>query len=176
MSSTTHPQGTFSRVGEEWLAAIESGQGRTPQVGDHATLHRRSGDLARVTLTANAGQRPLGKFGRVVYLFRFTDGWGSTPRREVSITEPGVYLRDGSVHRVQRGNSGRLYAKTMDLQNGGWQYAPGAVYSLEPGDRLTLEQAKQLGHAWGRCVVCGATLTDPKSIASGIGPVCASRV
>lgn len=41
--------------------------------------------------------------------------------------------------------------------------------------RLSLEEAKQFGKIYGFCVKCGATLTDEKSIAAGIGPVCASK-
>lgn len=32
------------------------------------------------------------------------------------------------------------------------------------------------GHATGECGVCGRLLTDPESVAAGIGPVCAGKV
>lgn len=37
---------------------------------------------------------------------------------------------------------------------------------------LSMEQAAQQGHMLGFCIRCGATLTDPQSVAEGIGPVC----
>jgi Family of unknown function (DUF6011) len=38
---------------------------------------------------------------------------------------------------------------------------------------LTEAAAGQLGKQFGICIRCGATLTDPVSVANGIGPVCA---
>jgi hypothetical protein len=37
------------------------------------------------------------------------------------------------------------------------------------------EAAKQYGRDSGRCAACGRDLTDPESIANGIGPICASK-
>jgi hypothetical protein len=37
---------------------------------------------------------------------------------------------------------------------------------------MSMEQAAQQGHMLGFCIRCGATLTDPTSVANGIGPVC----
>jgi hypothetical protein len=37
---------------------------------------------------------------------------------------------------------------------------------------MSLEQAAKQGHMLGFCIRCGATLTDPESVAAGIGPVC----
>jgi hypothetical protein len=41
---------------------------------------------------------------------------------------------------------------------------------------MTVEEAKAFGLLYGRCIVCGRTLTDEKSIADGIGPICAAKV
>lgn len=90
----------------------------------------------------------------------------------------GMYrTADGSVYRVKRSrDSGRLYAKSLDLLTGEFAYAAGAVYRLTAADRMTLSQAKFLGCEMGICIVCGATLTDPVSVAAGIGPICGGRV
>jgi len=48
--------------------------------------------------------------------------------------------------------------------------------SLQAAEQDPLEAAKQYGRMSGRCGVCGRDLTDPESIAAGIGPVCASRM
>lgn len=38
------------------------------------------------------------------------------------------------------------------------------------------QAAEDYGHQLGECSICGRTLTDPDSIARGIGPVCAGKV
>lgn len=53
------------------------------------------------------------------------------------------------------------------------KYAAKYLSGLAP---LTLEQAKAEGKLLGRCIRCGATLTDPVSVANGIGPVCQKYV
>ena len=74
--------------------------------------------------------------------------------------------------------SGREYAKVLDVESGRFEYKPGgmAIVRAESTVRLTVEQAAKLGHLYGRCVLCGATLTDERSIEAGIGPVCAKRL
>lgn len=37
---------------------------------------------------------------------------------------------------------------------------------------LTQEQAGALGKQYGVCIRCGATLSDPVSVAQGLGPIC----
>lgn len=96
--------------------------------------------------------------------------------RKASVkVEAGIYLLNGVVHKVQKAvhGSGNLYAKV--LQDGAFVYAPGAIRSLLPEHKMTLEQAKEYGHLYGVCCNCGATLTDEKSIEAGIGPVCAKK-
>lgn len=39
-----------------------------------------------------------------------------------------------------------------------------------------LESAQRYGHELGVCGICHKTLTDPQSIADGIGPVCKSKI
>lgn len=44
---------------------------------------------------------------------------------------------------------------------------------LESGAQpMSMEQAAAQGKMMGFCIRCGATLTDPESVAAGIGPVC----
>jgi hypothetical protein len=97
--------------------------------------------------------------------------------KQASTLEVGMYqLANGEIYRVQASReTGRLYAKHLDLING-FEYEVGAIYKLTAGDRMTLEQAKLFGVETGFCCVCGIFLTDPKSVANGIGPVCAKRV
>lgn len=94
------------------------------------------------------------------------------------VSEEGVYqTADGEIFRVQTSRqSGNLYAKRLDIFDGGFIYEQGAIRKLRPSDRLSVEQAKALGVQYGFCVVCGILLTDPKSVEQGIGPVCIKRV
>jgi hypothetical protein len=97
--------------------------------------------------------------------------------KQMSSLSLGMYrTADGEIYRVHESReTGRLYAKRLDLING-FEYAKGAIYTLTLSDKMTLEQAKAFGVETGFCCVCGIFLTDPKSVANGIGPVCAKRV
>ncbi len=90
--------------------------------------------------------------------------------------EQGMYqTADGAIYRVQASRqTGHLYAKRLNLA-GGFDYEQGAIRKLSADDKMTLEVAKAFGMETGLCCVCGAFLTDPKSVAQGIGPVCASK-
>jgi hypothetical protein len=106
------------------------------------------------------------------------------------VTEPGIYrTADARLFKVQRSKeSGNLYAKELVAIGGDrltengetvqWEfrYAAGAIYRLTATERVTLEQAKAFGIQYGVCCVCGALLKDAKSVAAGIGPVCAKRI
>jgi hypothetical protein len=86
----------------------------------------------------------------------------------------GIYRRsiDGVMFRVQSSESGRRYAKTL-LTTGGWDYERGAVFTLKLAERLTLQQVIEWGLDTGVCAVCGRLLSNAKSVAAGIGPICA---
>lgn len=89
-----------------------------------------------------------------------------------SITDEGMYQSGNDIYRVQRSRAGRLYAEQL-TPGGSFVYIKGAVYNIRPEHRMSVEQAKAYGLRYGRCCVCGKTLTDPASIQNGIGPVCA---
>jgi hypothetical protein len=116
------------------------------------------------------------------------------------VTEDGMYLTaDSEIFKVQwnraSGSGHRLYAKQMvgygaagrvvqftkanaEAQDGleiVFEYAPGAMRQLTAAEKMTIEDAKAFGALYGTCCVCGRTLTDEKSIAAGIGPVCAGK-
>lgn len=105
----------------------------------------------------------------------------------LGITEDGMYrTADGTIYKVQHAvhGSGRLYAKRLQVTDHGdgepatvtFDYAPGAVHTLTPDDRMTLDQARAFGALYGTCIRCGRTLTDDDSIAAGIGPICAGKI
>ena len=88
----------------------------------------------------------------------------------------GMYRKGGTVYRVVKARAGHLYAKALDPATGRFDYAPGAMRALTPEDRMSVTEAAAYGREIGRCCVCGAELTDPKSVAAGIGPICGKRV
>ena len=96
------------------------------------------------------------------------------------VTEPGAYRKDDVIYRVKKSRmSGSLYAtRLVQTPSGDWRftYEPGLIRLISSSDRMTLTEAMAFGVATGCCCICGALLTDPKSITRGIGPVCAKRV
>lgn len=107
---------------------------------------------------------------------------GSRPVNPNPVTEIGVYVdADGAIFRVKRSRqNGALYAMRFFPQAhtraSRFVYARGAIARLTADQRITLEKAQEIGIQFGICCVCGATLTAEQSVASGIGPVCASRI
>ena len=50
------------------------------------------------------------------------------------------------------------------------------ITCLRQADASPQEYALLYGRETGECAVCGAALTDPKSIALGIGPKCGQKI
>lgn len=92
--------------------------------------------------------------------------------------EEGIYMLDGDVVKVQLAvhGSGKPYAKKLNKETGRWDYVPGLVSKLKPEHKLTQEQAKEFGLLYGRCAICGRTLTREESIERAMGPVCAAKM
>lgn len=86
------------------------------------------------------------------------------------------------IFKVQQAlDSDRLYAKELirtegDSEHDSFVYTPGAMKTIAQfGRKMTLDEAKQYGALYGTCCVCGRRLTNEKSIAAKIGPVCAKK-
>lgn len=96
-------------------------------------------------------------------------------REQAAPVEPGMYETEhGVVYKVYPARmSDRMFAK--ELTADGFVYRGLATRFVSAKDRMTLEQAAAYGRTFGHCVVCGRLLTDPESIAAGIGPVCRER-
>lgn len=87
----------------------------------------------------------------------------------------GMYHFEGEIYRLKESReTGRLYAKRLTIDHK-FEYAPGIAFRLTSDDKMTLEQAKAYGVETGICCVCGAFLTDERSVREGIGPICASK-
>jgi hypothetical protein len=90
--------------------------------------------------------------------------------------EDGYYADGEEIAVVKMNRDGtRKYA--MRFVEGSWAYEPGLISKVAKGwGRLTVEQAAEYGKLYGRCMICGRTLTDPESIERGIGPICAGKL
>jgi len=97
------------------------------------------------------------------------------------VTEIGMYRNADGIFRVKQSReSGNLYAMrfvpTASTKSERFVYERGGIFRLSATDRMTVEQCAELGVAYSMCIICGADLTDPKSIARGMGSTCAGKV
>lgn len=103
---------------------------------------------------------------------------------EVPKLEPGVYKNGNDIYVVKMNREKtRVYAKklvesaprltaTGEQANFDFEYAAGAIYSLNAGMKMSIEEAKPYMIKYSRCISCGRFLKDKKSVERGIGPVC----
>jgi hypothetical protein len=103
-------------------------------------------------------------------------------RKLTKITQYGGAVK-GSWKKVYAGYSAPSVAATYTPYAGkGWSKVettkmikiPAVLTAavLAGAKPMSMEQAAQQGKMMGFCIRCGATLTDPESVAAGIGPVC----
>ena len=97
----------------------------------------------------------------------------------MKITEVGAYILNGIVYSIRQHSETKRWSV--------WTYSDvakryvrndkefGVLYQLDTTDRLTLELAIKYSAQVGICVHCGKTLTVLKSVAGGIGPICAKK-
>lgn len=86
---------------------------------------------------------------------------------------PGWYLIDGAKYKVKKAKYSEkvyLYGEYGEWFKGAKGEEICAKIAAE-GKALAIAYAK----VTGKCGVCNTKLTDPKSIAAGIGPVCAGK-
>lgn len=92
----------------------------------------------------------------------------------------GMYRgRNGAPVRVYRAKAGHLLAQeVVGTEDGGYEfnYLGAAVRFVDPRNRMTLDEAKAFGRQTGYCGICSRELTDPTSVAAGIGPICSGKV
>jgi hypothetical protein len=98
----------------------------------------------------------------------------------LKISEVGAYLLDGTIYSIRQANESKKWSV--------WTYSDEAkkyvrndvatkeiLKKVEPTDRLTLELAIKYSAQVGICVHCGRTLTLLKSVAGGMGAICAKK-
>lgn len=124
------------------------------------------------------------------------------PQPVARVQQDGIYVTaDGTIYKVQiaKQGSGNLYAKRLNLtpctdpacarcdgsgvmpdaatpcMKGRFVYAAGAVHTLRADQRMSEQDARAFGALYGICCACSADLTDERSIAAGIGPICGAK-
>lgn len=112
-----------------------------------------------------------------------------TERPALPALDSGMYKVGQEIFKVKISHAtGKPYAEILchdAIHNGNYadaavwfEYAPGAIlkHGITQDHRMTVEQCAEFGVLFGTCCVCARTLTNPKSIAKGIGPVCEKKV
>jgi len=98
---------------------------------------------------------------------------------ERTITEVGAYRWNGKVISVRIGReSGKWQVWEFNDSIKKWEFIykkSWILLHLTPAMKLSLEEAIKVSAQTGTCVHCGRTLTDLKSVAGGMGKVCASK-
>jgi hypothetical protein len=56
------------------------------------------------------------------------------------------------------------------------EMTPEILAQLKAIEANPLEEVKRMGRETGQCCMCGLKLTDPVSVANGIGPICAGKL
>jgi hypothetical protein len=90
----------------------------------------------------------------------------------------GLVWKFYKVDKPQRGAyKGRTYLSVQASDD--FHLVRGAAAQLAIFQAIGFNPQKAMtdyGHQLGRCGICHRTLTDPESIARGIGPVCAGKI
>lgn len=92
-----------------------------------------------------------------------------------AVTEEGFYFTKGEVYKVVPNKAGTyLYAKWVTAK--GFKYVAGAINQLTADMKMSVEDIQAYGLQTGICVNCAAVLTDPISIAIGLGTQCGPSI
>lgn len=115
------------------------------------------------------------RFSSIVGITKEADTLPMPPKTSAAKpqVEPGLYHHEDGVARVKTTKNGRTVAGY--LVAGRFSYQKGLVYKIDPTKKVTESEAAAYGHETGNCMCCGRTLTNPASIALGIGPICRDK-
>ena len=152
---------------------------RQVQFAQSLVTSKESGQQALLDLLQQRAVSELSKLSRadVSSLINLLKNVKDAPMK---ITEVGAYLLDGTIYSIRQANESKKWSV--------WTYSDEVkkyvrndvatkeiLKKVEPKDRLTLELAIKYSVQVGICVHCGKILTVLKSVAGGIGPICAKK-
>jgi hypothetical protein len=144
----------WKKIGAEWLI---SGSAEVLIEGNEVEVTSRKG-----TQKVTVGRIHSNKDG-IVLAYPMKD-------KAVENVTPGYYWKDEQIIEAYHTKNGFLVARTIVDNKKGDYLGKAGLKGL--GEKLTLDEIKELGRVTGRCMICSKELTDPVSIEIGIGPVC----
>jgi hypothetical protein len=178
------------------LAAVEDSPRRFPAAaigpkgtGDQPATEKQVAFIARLaqergvaTPVAGTKKAATAEIERLLALPKAAPSSHPDSQAKGGTATEGMHKVGDEIFKVQKAvhGSGHLYCKRLVPGEGfgakaTFVYAPGMMKQLSAATKMSLEEAKAFGALYGTCCVCGRTLTDEKSIAAGIGPVCAGK-
>lgn len=99
--------------------------------------------------------------------------------KKPTVTDVGAYLYEGVVYSIRKNQYDKLivwtYNEEIKKYERNYTATKKLLNKITPNHRLTLEEAEKYSAQTGLCCHCGRTLTVMKSIAGGIGPICAKQ-
>ena len=104
----------------------------------------------------------------------------SAKEAPMKISEVGAYLLDGTIYSIRQASESKkwsvwTYSDDVKKYVRNDEVKKEVLKKVEPKDRLTLELAIKYSAQVGICVHCGRTLTLLKSVAGGMGAICAKK-
>jgi len=99
----------------------------------------------------------------------------------VKISDVGAYLLDETIYSIRKSKDDKFWqvwsydSEVEKYQRKAKEVEKKILEAVEDSNRLTLEQAIKYSAQTGICCHCGRVLTVLKSVAGGIGPICAKR-
>ena len=99
----------------------------------------------------------------------------------IKISEVGAYLLDETIYSIRQGQESKKWQvwsysdEAKKYQRNDKEVETKVLSKVDETNRLTLDQAIKYSAQTGICCHCGRTLTVLKSVAGGIGPICAKR-
>lgn len=159
--------GHYGHLTERQLAAVQRGVERDKEHAARKAAEAKA-EAERAPIIADklvAAFEAARDRGLVRPILRF-EGFSISPAKATSANAGALYVKDGGVYL------GKIVGTEFKASWDGKQ-------RKDLADRISsimadpVEAAKQYGKESGICSCCGRTLTDPASIAAGIGPICA---
>jgi len=99
----------------------------------------------------------------------------------IKISDVGAYLVDETIFSIRKDKDSKYWqvwsynAEAEKYLRNDKEVEKNVLETVEESNRLTLEQAVKYSAQTGLCCHCGRVLTVLKSVAGGIGPICAKK-
>jgi hypothetical protein len=160
----TPPTERQVQFAQSLVTSKEGGQGLLANVLQSKGVHELA-QLSRADVSAIINSLKTSKTKEVV----------------IKISEVGAYLLDETIYSIRQGQESKKWQvwsysdEAKKYQRNAKELETNVLNNVDETNRLTLSQAIKYSAQTGICCHCGRTLTVLKSVAGGIGPICAKR-